>query len=139
MSAWIKGYVGIPFLPHGRTRLGCDCWGLVRLVLAEQFDTPLPSYTEKYEGTGCAHACSLGDLFDAEWPLPGWIETPGDRARSGDVLLLRRMGGPCHVAVIVGPGLMLHTVPGSNTCVEHYDRTPWTRRIEGVYRHDPAR
>ncbi len=47
--AWAAEYIGIPFAERGRTRAGCDCWGLVRLVLAERFGIELPSYADGYE------------------------------------------------------------------------------------------
>lgn len=31
-TQWWNEYVGLPFADKGRTREGCDCWGLVRLV-----------------------------------------------------------------------------------------------------------
>jgi cell wall-associated NlpC family hydrolase len=47
--AWAAEYIGIPFLERGRGRAGCDCWGLVRLVLAERFGIELPSHADDYE------------------------------------------------------------------------------------------
>jgi len=34
---WAGHYIGLHFREHGRTVAGADCWGLVRLVLQEQF------------------------------------------------------------------------------------------------------
>ncbi len=47
--AWAAGYIGIPFRERGRDRAGCDCWGLVRLVLGERFGVAVPSYAGDYE------------------------------------------------------------------------------------------
>lgn len=33
---WVEGYLSIAFVDKGRTERGCDCFGLVRLVLARQ-------------------------------------------------------------------------------------------------------
>lgn len=46
--AWCADYIGVPFLERGRDRAGCDCWGLVRLVLAERFGVAVPSYAGDY-------------------------------------------------------------------------------------------
>ena len=46
--AWVEPYVGVPFADLGRTREGCDCWGLVRLILAEQRGLVLPCYATSY-------------------------------------------------------------------------------------------
>jgi hypothetical protein len=28
MYSWVKNYIGLPFASIGRTREGCDCYGL---------------------------------------------------------------------------------------------------------------
>ena len=39
---WANAYVGLPWADLGRDRTGCDCWGLARLVYAEQLGIALP-------------------------------------------------------------------------------------------------
>ncbi|NMW23861.1 C40 family peptidase, partial [Rhodanobacter denitrificans] len=48
VPAWAGPYVGIPYRTHGRDRAGVDCWGLVRLVMAEVFGAELPDYGDTY-------------------------------------------------------------------------------------------
>ena len=42
MYEWCSKYVGIPFVSGGRDKSGCDCYGLVRLILHNEYNTELP-------------------------------------------------------------------------------------------------
>ena len=41
----LSNFVGIPHADLGRDRAGCDCYGLLRLVYAEDLGIALPSFT----------------------------------------------------------------------------------------------
>jgi cell wall-associated NlpC family hydrolase len=125
----VRAYVGIPFRERGRDRSGCDCWGLVRLVLAERFALELPSL-DGY--TSVRDRERIGALIEDD--LPAWIEVTG-LERAGDVVLLAIAGRPLHVGLVVAPATMLHIERGIAACLERYDRLPWCRRVPGVYRH----
>ncbi|WP_422024626.1 NlpC/P60 family protein [Pyruvatibacter mobilis] len=138
--AWVSDYVGIPFEDHGRTHQGCDCWGLVRLVLAEQAGIRLPCYGHSYE------AATQGDVLA---PLIGtekvaWTSVPAGCERALDGVLMkgyfgvgRQMrAGDFHVGVVVAPGLLMHVERGTDTCLVSYRRDRRVRyRLRGFYRH----
>ena len=48
MYRWVNKYVGIPFKSGGRTSDGCDCYGLVRMVLKNEYSLILPMLDGKY-------------------------------------------------------------------------------------------
>ena len=59
---WANAYVGLPWADLGRDRTGCDCWGLARLVYAEQLGIALPSYSDAYPCAGeQAEVAALND------------------------------------------------------------------------------
>ena len=35
-------YISIPFADHGRSKNGCDCWGLATVAYKEKFKVDLP-------------------------------------------------------------------------------------------------
>ena len=100
----VSQYTGIPFVPHGRTLEGCDCWGLVRIVLENEYGKKLPSFTTAY-----------GEL-EKEWLAevvssaivslhPVKVDVPAE----GDIVLMTFRGFPCHVGLYVAPNHVLHS------------------------------
>lgn len=131
--SWWNDYVGIPFVPKGRDRKGCDCWGLVRLVLLERFRIEVPSLTDDYQDVAdrITNSILVGDTTQS-WRR-NWTETREPSA--GDVIMLRILGIPSHVGVVTKPGYMLHTEKGVNSLIERYDSPKWSSKIEGFWRH----
>lgn len=128
---WAGRYIGLPFRDHGRDRSGLDCWGLVRLVLAEQFGHMLPSLTQDYAHSRAAGAIS--ELILREIPL--WHSIPAGEEKAGDVIVLRLNGKPLHVGAVLGDKQMLHIEAGINSAIERYDGTRWKDRVFGFYRY----
>jgi cell wall-associated NlpC family hydrolase len=132
VAPWAIRYIGIPFLKHGRTRDGCDCWGLCCLVYREIFGVELPSWDDAYpefdDRPVLARTITQG--------LVAWEPIDLDEARPGDGVVLRVAGQPLHVGLIAAtaPPRMLHVEDGINTCLERLDAPRWARRLHGVYR-----
>ncbi len=103
-------YVGLRFRACGRDRSGLDCWGLLITVLREQFGKVIPPYDGISFEEGCDRA-TLAAFMHAH--KTDWIEVPSGEEQPGDGILLRMMGHPIHVAVVVARGCMLHIEQGS--------------------------
>jgi cell wall-associated NlpC family hydrolase len=131
VPAWVASYVGLPWRDKGRDRSGLDCWGLVRLVLAEQFRIEVPNYADQY--VSAAEAEAVAHLMRGE--SGPWREIAWEIACPGDLVLCRFLGEPCHVGVLVAPGLMLHVQRGIDAALVRLDSPLWARRAIGVYRH----
>jgi len=134
---WTSRYVGIPFRSHGRDRSGCDCYGLVRLVLREQFGVEVPSYAGDYpdalERAEVAaliarRQCSFSAGDGGSWRA---IAAPAP----GAAIVLRIAGEPWHVGVVIAERWFLHLRPGTDSCLERYDSIRWRRRIGGFYHY----
>lgn len=125
---WWNKYVGLPFVAHGRDRNGCDCYGLVRLALMENFGITAPLYLGYDDPNLKMHTANYIDTVKTEW-----FQVPTEKP--GDILLLRVAGVPCHVGLVIVPGQMLHVMEGIEASIESYNAPGWRRRIEGFYRH----
>ena len=128
---WVGQYIGIPFVDAGRDRSGCDCWGLARLVLAEQFGIVMPSWDD-YElvqhDTGTPRilaACQLACVNRVSDPAPG------------DIALMRIRGCLGHVGLALGDGWILHTDRRIGSVLQRSDCARLRLRIEGYYRVSP--
>jgi len=127
---WISDYVDVPYVKKGRTIVGLDCWGLVRLVLMEQFGVFLPSFDDTHDATPSDVATTVLIEKDTEHFLP--VETPSP----GDIVLMKFFNVPCHVGVFVLPFSVLHTDPMcvGTSRVERLSSPRLSPRIEGYYR-----
>jgi len=133
IPAWAATYIDIPFRDGGRTREGCDCYGLVALVLREVFQIDLPSYAGAYAS---AHEREEVSALIAGRVMPdGWRQV-FDAARPGDGVILRILNHPWHVGVMVTPTDLLHVAEGqAASTLERLDSPRWQRRLVGLYRH----
>ena len=127
---WTPKYIGLPWLNMGRDRAGLDCWGLIRLILAEQFAVNVPSYTEQYAADYDNEELNIIRRQE----LPSWREVKDPQP--GDVIIFRVLGYPTHAGMIVNPTWMIHVQRGIDTVVERYTESSWKRRIIGLYRHN---
>lgn len=130
---WAGRYIGLPFAEHGRDRAGLDCWGLVRLVMGEQFAVALPGFNADYKNT--SDCDGIAALVEREAMF--WRDIPSGAERLGDVIVLRLKGKPVHVGLVLGDGQMLHVEQGVDSAIEKYTTPRWKDRIHGFYRYEP--
>lgn len=98
-----RSYIGIPWQEMGRDRSGCDCWGLVRLVLAEQCNVNLPSYAMYYDHDNAMDMLETIDMGISKHAISEGACNPGN------VWLCRMPDGTPHIAIVVEDGKVLHT------------------------------
>ena len=128
---WSDKYIHIPFADHGRSKNGCDCWGLVTVIYKENFNVDLPLLLAYDNIKDVKH---ITDLCQNE--CERWEEIPLGEERPFDVLVFNILGAPCHVGVIIEKGLVLHCEKGIGTHVsEYYKEKQWCLRIAGIYRY----
>ena len=146
IPAWAGGYVGIPFVGLGRDRDGCDCWGLVRLILAERTGLVLPCWATAYESEANRHGVlGLAEEQKSEGP---WrrIEPPAERAF--DVIEMtqpvRIPSGAgtfgwgflaIHAGLVVTPGWLIHVEHATAALLVEYRRLPMRNRVVAFWRH----
>ena len=130
VPAWADRYVGIPFVSGGRDAAGCDCYGLVRMVLAEQFGCTLPLLSTDYRNANII--AETEPVFRAQLPL-----LAGDlleRPEPGAVAVIRFQGLPSHVGVFVDGVYILHTLDKIGAHIVRAESGVMRGGIEGIYR-----
>ena len=134
IASWAARYIGIPFVSGGRDSQGCDCYGLVRLVLLEQFQYKLPLLTGTYEDAN--NADETKDLFREHIPLLAGerIEKP----EPGAVAVIRFRGLPVHVGIFVSDDTILHVMSGVDSHLVKYTSPILRGGVEGIYRVDKS-
>lgn len=126
---WANRYIGIPFKEKGRNHEGCDCWGLVRLVSKEQFHIELPDHDEDYKRIKDRDV--IAESIDKD--LPNWDEI--EKPQGGDIVLLKCLGLPTHIGIMIDKKHMLHVMKRTNASIERLDSVIWRDRVLGYYRY----
>lgn len=129
---WTNEFIAIPYREFGRDRAGCDCWGLVVVVYAQQLGITLPGYTEAY--TSVEEHAELSDHIGGVTSNGTWNRVEG-QPQAYDVAVFRRGRYETHVGIVVNPGLMLHIAADDQSKLEHYLTGRWGYRLNGIYRH----
>ena len=133
LPAWTADYVGLPCKDGGRDRQGLDCYGLLRLVINDRFAGAVPEYEGIAYRSG-ADKDRLAALMDERVRL--WMPIRVGEEQPGDGILLRVMGRPIHVGVVVAKGWMLHVEKDCDSVLERFSAdSRWERRVLGFYRH----
>lgn len=132
MYAWTQKYVGIPFLSGGRDDRGVDCYGLIRLILNNEYGYDLPLLANTYDNA--LDVFETGSLFRKYVPLlcGERISEPKEQA----VALLKMRGLPSHVALYAGDDFIIHAMSKNGVACERLSRPLLKSMIEGWYRVD---
>ena len=130
MCSWVKKYIGIPFASNGRTAAGCDCYGLARLVLYNEYGIDLPELSDNY--SDALNAAETARLFAENLPVLAAekLEAPEE----GAIAVITGHGAPAHVGVAAGGGYILHAGLKTGSVCQRETHPGLRGRIEGYYR-----
>jgi cell wall-associated NlpC family hydrolase len=130
VPSWVSRYIGVPFASGGRDIAGCDCYGLVRLVLIDQFGYRLPSLDLGYK-----NACDIAEaapLMQRYVPL-----LKGEQLACptvGSVAVIQFHGRTSHLGIFVDSECILHTLPKIGAHCVDVKSLCLRGAIEGIYR-----
>ena len=123
MTFW-QDYIGIPYEDCGRTREGCDCYGLVWLIWKEQKGVLLPEYNGNYLHVDNPDELQTTlDEHISEWDE---ISKPGPFS----IALFNYYNGQLHCGLMVSAYQMLHISRKHEARVE---KIKDTNNLQGYY------
>ena len=124
----IADFIGLPYKPKGRNFSGVDCYGVAYLFQREIMGNEVPSYAENYSDPDARGSVANAIVSNAG----NWLAV--DTPERGDVILFNLLGLPVHCGVYVGDGDFLHSLKGTQTCIERLDSITWSKRIYRIIR-----
>lgn len=131
MMSWSNRFVGIPYAEFGRTRDGCDCWGLACVIYQEELGITLPEYL----GYGSVEEHGeISALIDGAATSPLWLPVEG-AALAFDVAVFRRGRLSTHLGVVIRHGIMIHMEGEDCAKLSDYRSGRWGHRFAGHWRH----
>lgn len=134
--AWEHRYVGLPFADGGEQNFasGVHCWGLVRLVLANECGIDVPVYGE----LSAKDMVKVARRIGAESNGDPWVAVLAHCIREFDVAVMTPADGrnrPGHVGIVCGGDHLLHITEG--TAAVKLPLSHWSvkGRVLGFRRH----
>ena len=120
--------VGVPYRHAGRNGYGIDCGGLI--ILAARRAGLLPP---DWDVPPYSPIIDVGMILAGlrEWCEP--VERPGE-PEAGDILLMRILRRPQHLAIASGEGSMIHVYVAAGRVIEHPLTEHWRQAIVGIWR-----
>ena len=97
---WSADYIGLPWQVGGLTRDGIACWGLARLVYAEQLGIAVPDYAAAVPSL--EERAEIAAIFAEATSTTGpWLNVGAADAAEFDILVFRRAGLAHHVGIAI--------------------------------------
>jgi len=127
----VRDWMGIPFVPHGRSRDSCDCYGLVRLFYVDIMQVRLPLYDRPV--TDVHDVRAVGKVMTSHTRDPIWAEVKAPRF--GDLIAFGTPHCFYHVGLYLNMEEMLHTRAGSDSTPERWTTPQWRPRLQGFFRY----
>lgn len=137
---WVLPYIGVPFVDRGRDPdIGLDCWGLVRLVMADRAGILLDSL----QVSESDYRAVTNEIVLAQQSYE-WTAVKAGEERELDVAEMTwpvKVEGqwrhePLHVGIVVYPGWLLHIERSTASMLSPYLSDQRVgRRIIGYWRH----
>jgi cell wall-associated NlpC family hydrolase len=122
-------YIGIPYELGGRDKAGADCWGIVRMILRDEFGKELPDFPiTRWDPQD---DISWRKLEAAKSEIPCIRVT---HPKPGDICVLNLCGRPTHVGIFISANEIIHTLGGIQSVIERIESPRIKSRIEGFYR-----
>ena len=117
---------GVSFHHQGRNRYGVDCVGVTIAALQEQGVEveDLVGYSPSAAGSILIPSIEASNLFRRK--------THNEDLDEGDVLVFTVGNQPCHTAVYLGDGFMLHATHEAGVRRVSYTER-WKSRVSAVY------
>jgi cell wall-associated NlpC family hydrolase len=122
--------VGIPYVQHGRSYDGADCWGIVFLYYRDILGRSIPSYVAEMEAREFRPR-GIGPLISEERDR-AWSEVSAPIA--GDVVLMRTGIHHNHVGIYLAGRTTLHSEGPGLSAIERLDALHLRNRVSGFYR-----
>jgi hypothetical protein len=138
-EAWASRYVGIPFAESGFDLAGCNCWGLVHLVLKTEWGIETPTYGE----ISADELLATCRAFRTSVRNDPWREVVRSELNPFDCVLMTAMDqrghrSEGHVGIVAsdnGSLKVLHVWRATAACLMPLDHPRIRPRIVGFYRH----